>query len=356
MDVFKLTGSAMEDRGNFFATMYIALAGGCLVSYFSLGMTANTVAQHMSHKFRRQGFEDMLRQDLQFFDRPENNVGALTGKLDANPQSILELMGHNIGLVIICVVNVLACSILSIVHSWKLGLVVVLAGLPPLLTAGWLKIRTDVKLDTEVSKRNATSASIASEAILAIRTISSLAVEEHVLDRYLDQLTHAVNDSTKPLTIMMVWFALTQCMEFWFLSLGFWYGCRLLGNGEVTMYNFYVAFMSVFFSGQATSQLFQFSTSMTKGKTSANYLFWLHNLQATVRETPENKDNAPKSGGPIALDHVRFSYPLRPDVPVLRGVDLEVRIHRGQRSENNADTVTDQKGPVRSLCRRLWLW
>ncbi len=27
------------------------------------------------------------------------------------------------------------------------------------------------------------------------------------------------------------------------------------------MYNFFVAFMGVFFSGQATSQMFQFSTS-----------------------------------------------------------------------------------------------
>jgi ATP-binding cassette subfamily B (MDR/TAP) protein 1 len=27
------------------------------------------------------------------------------------------------------------------------------------------------------------------------------------------------------------------------------------------MYNFFVAFMSVYFSGQATAQLFQFSTS-----------------------------------------------------------------------------------------------
>lgn len=63
---------------------------------------------------------------------------------------------------------------------------------------------------------------------------------------------------------------------------------------------------------------------MTKGKNAANYIFWLHELQPTVQETPENQDKGPKSGGPIVLDHVRFSYPLRPDTQVLRGVDLEV--------------------------------
>jgi hypothetical protein len=40
------------------------------------------------------------------------------------------------------------------------------------------------------------------------------------------------------------------------------YGCRLVSFGETSMHSFYVAFLAVFFSGQAASQLFQFSTSM----------------------------------------------------------------------------------------------
>ena len=39
------------------------------------------------------------------------------------------------------------------------------------------------------------------------------------------------------------------------------YGCRLVSFNEITMYQFFVTFMAVFFSGQATSQIFQFSTS-----------------------------------------------------------------------------------------------
>ena len=66
-------------------------------------------------------------------------------------------------------------------------------------------------------------------------------------------------------------------------------------------------------------------TGMTKGKNAANYIFWLSELQPTVQETPQNRDKGPKSGGPIQLDNVRFSYPLRPDAIVLKGVDLEIK-------------------------------
>ncbi|KAF7548406.1 hypothetical protein G7Z17_g7084 [Cylindrodendrum hubeiense] len=325
MDVFNMTGQAMRDRGNFFASMFIVMAAGALISYFFLGYASNTIAQHLNHKYRKQSLKDMIRQDLQFFDRTENNTGALASRIDSNPQSILELMGFNIALILIAILNVVACSILAIAHDWNLGLVVVCGGLPPLVGSGYLKIRFDAKLDRNTSKRYSASASIASEAVNAIRTVSSLAIEESILEKYVAELEHAVSGSTKDLLTIMVWFGLTQSIEYWFMALGFWYGCRLLSFGDITMYNFFVAFLGVFFSGQASAQLFQFSTSMTKGINAANYIFWLQSLEPTVQETPENRDNGPKSGGPIALDNVRFSYPLRPHAQVLRGIELNVK-------------------------------
>ncbi|RYP72290.1 hypothetical protein DL771_004264 [Monosporascus sp. 5C6A] len=324
-NVFTLTGAEMEREGNFYATMFIVLAAGSLVAYFSLGYSTNTIAQQLSHKLRKQSLWDMLRQDLQFFDRPENNTGALASHVDSNPQSILELMGFNIGLIAISVLNLTASSILAIAYNWKLGLVAVCAGLPPMVGTGFLKIRLDAKLDRDTSKRYSTSASIASEAVAAIRTVSSLAVEESVLAKYTVELDHAVADSVSPLFIIMICFGCTQAIEYWFMALGFWYGCDLLSREEISMYAFFVAFLGVFFSGQAATQIFQFSTSITKGVNAANYIFWLRELQPTVRETPGNRDKGPSAGGPIELDRVRFSYPLRPDATVLRGVDLTVK-------------------------------
>ena len=72
-------------------------------------------------------------------------------------------MGFNIGLILIAVLNLLACSILAIAHDWNLGLVVVFAGLPPLVGAGFLKIRLDARLDRDTSKRYSASAAVASD-------------------------------------------------------------------------------------------------------------------------------------------------------------------------------------------------
>lgn len=49
MDVFTLTGEAMTDRGDFFASMFIVLAAGCLVFYFVMGWSVNVIAGVLRH-------------------------------------------------------------------------------------------------------------------------------------------------------------------------------------------------------------------------------------------------------------------------------------------------------------------
>ncbi|KAE8330307.1 multidrug resistance protein 1, 2, 3 [Aspergillus sergii] len=325
VEIFTLPMTELEDRGNFLATMFIVLAAGCLISYFILGYATNTVAQHLGHKLRKQCLHDILQQDIEFFDREENSTGALVARVDSNPQAILELMGYNIGLVLIAALNVLACAVLALVYSWKLGLVVTCAGLTPLVGSGYLKIRLDAKLDRDTSKRYSVSASIASEAVTSIRTVSSLAIEYSALERYTRELDEAMADLKRPLFAVMASFAFTQAAEYWFLALGFWYGCRLLSFGEVTLYAFFVAFLGVFFSGQSASQLFQFSTSITKGVNAANYLFWLNDLQKAVQERIRSHKQGPGAVYSLDLEKVKFSYPRRPEIPVLKGLDLSFK-------------------------------
>ncbi|KLO94367.1 ABC transporter [Fusarium fujikuroi] len=286
VEVFSLTGSEIELQGNFYAKMFIVFACGCFVAYFALGYATNVVAHNLSHKFRKSILESILRQDLQFFDREENTTGALISQIDSNPQAVLELMGYNVGLILVAVFNITAYSVLAIVYSWRLGLVVTCSGLPPLVTAGYLKIRFDAKLDRETSRLLSLSASIASEAINSIRTVSSLAIENSVLSRYSHELDLALAGSKRPVLAMMICFAFTQSIEYWFMALGF---------------------------------------CVTKGINAANYIFWLQDLQPSVREIDENRGNGPESGDMVNIRDVHSSYPLRPEMRILRGINVNIK-------------------------------
>ncbi|KAH7011256.1 ATP-binding cassette multidrug transport protein [Ilyonectria destructans] len=323
-DVF--SSPNIVSRGSFISLMFFVMALGCLVVYFVMGWATNMIAQALSKKLRKEILESILRQDLRFFDRPENTVGALNSRLDSYPQAVFELMGFNVGLVLLSAFNVLASALLALAISWKLGLVGVFAGLPPLLIAGYVRIRLETKLDTDMDKRFSTSSSVASESVMAIRTVSSLAIESSVLKRYTDELDTAIHDATVPLFSMMIWFALTQCIEYFILALGFWWGSKLIAQGDITIYQFMISFMGVYFCGQATGQMFSFVSSFTKACQAANYYFWLQELQPTIRETDDNRDNGPKNNcSSIGFQDVKFSYPLAPDNQVLKGISLQIQ-------------------------------
>lgn len=61
-------------------------------------------------------------------------------------------MGFNVALILIAVLSVLACCILALVHAWKLGLVIVLAGLPPMLASGYARLRMEAAMDHKFRK------------------------------------------------------------------------------------------------------------------------------------------------------------------------------------------------------------
>ena len=282
----------------------------------------------MTHRYRKEMMERVLYLDQDFFDRPENSSGALTSKLSSVPNALQELICANLLLLVIVLVNVVSSSALAIAYGWKLGLVVVFGGMPLLLGSGFAKIRLDQKLETQAGERFADSASLATEAVTSIRTVASLAIEPQILEEYSAMMDRIVRTASRSFAFTMVGYALSQSLEFLIMALGFWYGARLIASGEYSVTQFFVIFIAVVFGGQAAAQFFGYSTSISKAKVAANYIFWLRTLKATIRVDDQNKDVGPSGDGPIGLENVEFRYKQRDASRVLRGITMKVALRR----------------------------
>lgn len=262
---------------------------------------------------------------MDFFDRPENTSGALTSKLSALPTQLQELVSANVLLIFIVLVNIVSSSALAIAYGWKLGLVIVFGGLPPIVMSGYLRIRLETRIEGINSERFADSASLASEAVTAIRTVASLTLEKPILEQYSDMLDSIVRRSIKSLLWTMFWFALSQSLDFLVEALGFWYGGQLLASGEYTTEQFYVIFIGVLFAGQAAAQFFGYSTSLTKAVGAANYILWLRTLKPIMQENEQNRTKGPEGDPAIRVQDVDFNYKQREASRVLRGITITVR-------------------------------
>ena len=100
-------------------------------------------------------------------------------------------------------------------------------------------------------------------------------MEKQVFEEYSQMIDRIVRTTSRSFAITMIPYALSQSLEFLIMALGFWYGSRLIASGEYSVTQFFVIFIAVVFGGQAAGQFFGYSTSLSKAKVAANYVFWL---------------------------------------------------------------------------------
>ncbi|KAG5663582.1 hypothetical protein KAF25_001518 [Fusarium avenaceum] len=327
VDAFNLQGPELTDRGDFFSLMFFVLALANLVAYGVFGWVSNIQAQHIIKSYRYELFTNIVRQHISFFDDPQHTTGALVSRLSTEPQNMMELFSMNIGMVLVNIINVTSSCVLAIAIGWKLGLVLTFGALPSLLVAGYLRIRLETKLDAHNSERFAESAGLATEATMAIRTVASLAVEFHVIEEFKESLRGIAERSMKALGWNMFWYALSQSISFLAMALGFWYGGRLVSTGEYSPVQFYTVFISIIFSGEAAAMFFQFTSSLTKARGSINYIL---NVRSQVSQDMRDDDThgedfSKKDAAAIEFRDLRFSYPRRPGLQVLKGINTTIQ-------------------------------
>ncbi|PNS18398.1 Leptomycin B resistance protein pmd1 [Sphaceloma murrayae] len=326
INVFTLQGAEARSESNFYSLMVFILALGNLLAYFCVGNASNIVGQTLTHRCRREMFARTINFDQDFFDTPEHASGALTAKLSSVPTGVQDLMSANVGLIVNVIVNMIASSALGIAYGWKLGLTLVFGGLFVIVGSGYIRIRLDQRLEATIEKQFSTSAALAAEAVGSIRTVSILALEKSILQEYGVLLDGIVSTVIRSLVLTLLPFSLSQSADFLVLALGFWYGSRLIASGEYTVSQFFVVFISIVFGAQAAAQLFTWTTSITKGQASANYMLWLRSVKSVIRETDENRGKGPTSDDiSLALDHVDFRYKQRSSARVLRDISLAIQ-------------------------------
>jgi ATP-binding cassette subfamily B (MDR/TAP) protein 1 len=195
----------------------------------------------------------MLRQDVAFFDRDENTAGALTSFLSTETTHVAGLSGVTLGTLLMVVTTLVSAMVVSLAIGWKLSLVCI-STIPVLLGCGFFRFWMLAHFQRRSKAAYDSSASFASEAISAIRTVAALTREEDVLNQYKQSLAVQQRKSLISVLKSSLLYAASQSLLFACFALGFWYGGTLIGKLEYTMFQFFLCFMSIIFGAQSAGK------------------------------------------------------------------------------------------------------
>ncbi|KAF5873575.1 putative leptomycin b resistance protein pmd1 protein [Botrytis fragariae] len=309
---------------DFWSLMYLMLAFVQFIAFCGQGIAFAFCSERLIHRVRDRAFRTMLRQDIQYFDREEHTAGALTSFLSTETTHVAGLSGVTLGTLLTVTTTLIAACALSLAIAWKLALVCI-ATIPVLLGCGFFRFWLLARFQQRAKKAYEKSASYACEATGAIRTVASLTREEDVLAHYTDSLKAQEQSSLRSILKSSLLYAASQSLMFLCVALGFWYGGQRIANKEYTMFQFFVCFSAVVFGAQSAGTIFSFAPDMGKAKQAAQELKILFDLKPTIDSWSEDGERMESMEGYVEFRDVHFRYPTRPEQPVLRGLDLQVK-------------------------------
>ncbi|KAJ2949200.1 hypothetical protein O0L34_g6145 [Tuta absoluta] len=284
----------------------------------------NLAAYNQIYRLRQAYLKAALNQDFAYFDL--HQTGDFASKMTSDVIKVEDGIGEKLATFIFFQSAFVSSVVMALIKGWKLALLCLITFPVTMLLVGVAGL-----IASKLSKKEAVAAgkagSIAEEVLSSIRTVYAFSGHYKEIERYQGHVEEIrkINIKKGFFTGLSMGF-LFFCI-FASYALSFWFGYRLMRDEPE---NYDVSTMiAVFFGVMMGSMNFGISSTLMEvfgiARGAGAQIFYLLDNKPTIN--PQLNDGlVPDSiEGNIELKNVVFHYPSRPDVPILKGVNISVK-------------------------------
>ncbi|XP_033639476.1 LOW QUALITY PROTEIN: ATP-dependent translocase ABCB1-like [Asterias rubens] len=295
-----------------------------LISNTLGGASLGKSGGELTMRVRRIAFKAMLRQDIAYFDDHKNSSGALTTRLSTEASLISGVTGSQFGFIVQAFSNIGVAIIIAFIFGWQLTLLV-LAFLPLIAFSGLMQMKQQRSFAAQQQSSKESIGKIVTETIVNIRTVANLTVEPTFYNQYLEFLNKPYKNSLKDAHLSGITYAVSQSVIFFCYAASFRLGGWLVENDKMEFQNIFLVFSAIVFGGFGLGRAMASAPDYSKAKTAAAHVFQLVDREPPIDSYSDKGVQLEHFSPEISFDKVRYRYPTRPDVPVLRGLTVSVK-------------------------------
>ncbi|POS75483.1 ABC transporter [Diaporthe helianthi] len=316
--------SELRSQVDFWSLMYLMLGVVAFTTWSIQGLCLGYCSEALTLRARARALRSILSQDVAFFDRPKHATGALASVLSTSAAQLAGLGGAVLSTVLTAFATLAGGIVLSLVVGWRLALVCT-STVPLVLASGWLRLRVLASIEARVRDAHAGSAAYAADALVSIRTVATLCLEDHVLKRYDGIVSRASATNTRSILSASALYAASQSMVFLVAALGFWYGGTLIADHSYTMFQYFVCFAALVSGSQSVGAVFSFAPDISKAMHAGRDFKRLLDAKPKIDVWSEAGGELSDCKGMIELHGVSFSYENRPGTMALQNISLKIQ-------------------------------
>eukprot|EP01105_Mastigella_eilhardi_P005936 TRINITY_DN175_c0_g2_i1.p1 TRINITY_DN175_c0_g2~~TRINITY_DN175_c0_g2_i1.p1 ORF type:complete len:1231 (-),score=305.57 TRINITY_DN175_c0_g2_i1:245-3937(-) len=296
---------------------YLAIASFIGALLYVICFRLSAIRQ--SIRMRNRYFKSVLSQEISWSDA--RKAGELTERVN-DILKIEEAMGDKFGAGLSALCTFVAGWAIGFTQGWKLSLVVVAA--TPSIFISVFVATFAIKVFTGKSQEALTHAGgVAEEVISCVRTVTSFMLQNVETQRYDKMLASSENSNRYKAISLGIGIGCLLGFNMAIDGLGFWYGCKIMRDGDMTAGEVTTTFFSIMLGTLAIGTLQPTLQAIAEGHGVAGPLFKIIDRKSQINRF-SGAGSKPEIRGNVEFKNVEFSYPTRKKIKVLRGLNLSI--------------------------------
>ncbi|XP_047432399.1 bile salt export pump-like [Mugil cephalus] len=322
---FSITDPGVQRREIDSICVFFVMVG--VISFFTQmlqGYAFSKSGELLTRRLRRLGFHAMLGQEIGWFDDHRNSPGALTTRLATDASQVQGATGSQIGMIVNSLTNIGVAIIMSFYFSWKLTLLI-LCFLPFIALSGGFQAKMLTGFAKQDKQAMESAGRISGEALNNIRTVAGLGKERSFVDMYEAQLDAPYHAALKKANVYGACYGFAQCVIFLTNSASYRFGGYLVRQEGLHFSLVFRVISAIVTSGTALGRASSYTPDYAKAKISAARFFQLLDRVPQISVYSNKGDKWDNFQGNIEFIDCKFTYPTRPDIQVLNGLNVSVK-------------------------------
>ncbi|XP_067948052.1 phosphatidylcholine translocator ABCB4-like [Watersipora subatra] len=319
-----------ERRVNMMA-LYTVLAAiltglASIIQHYTLTLSGEKLVDRL----RRESFSSLIKQEMTFFDQPENGEGLITNRLLSDTSLVKGATGMRLGILSQAYTTIIGGLIVAFSHVWELALVS-LFFTPIMIASGTVQERF-LRGNTYKNQVNLEEGvQMAQEAISNIRTVTSLNRQRYFTDNFHQRLKAFYQAEIKKIFTSGITYSLAQSAQFFMYAVCYGFGgyliicgCLTWRSEKIPFHYILRIFAAVIFGSTAAGRALAQLPDLYKSKSAAFNIRKILAFKSLIDPYSEKGAILNTVRGHVEFNQVEFSYPTREGVKVLQKTTFSV--------------------------------
>ncbi|KAG9455356.1 hypothetical protein H6P81_008260 [Aristolochia fimbriata] len=297
---------------------FLALVTHILQHYFY-----GVVGEKAMRNLREALYSAVLRNEIAWFEKPENNASRITSRIINDTTMIKTIISDRMSVIVQCISSILIATAVSMKVNWRMGLVA-WAVMPCHFIGGLIQAKSAKGFSSDFTVAHDEIVALASESSTNIRTIASFTYEDQMLHRAQQSLKEPMRKSRMESLKYGVIQGISLCLWNSAHAVALWYTTILVKKNQASFENGIRSYQIFSLTVPSITELWTLVPTVISAIRLLSPAFEILDRETQIDPDIPSTSSTGKINGQVEFKKVDFSYPSRPDVTILKIFSLSI--------------------------------